>query len=406
MTATSTGSPEDGVAALSDDFYSRFAQIRTRCPVGRAEDIGQLSGEAFSGGYTGGVSRPAYYVTTWADVDAVLRDAETFSSTINAEGFGQLVGETILAMDGQEHRTYRGLVAPAFRASQLEKWGESLILPTITRLLDGVAPKGQCELVAEVTSKYPMQVICGILGVPVHDVDEFTEWAEEMSLGGLERGKPASAKMRAYLEPIVAARRADPIGDLVSELVHTEIDGQVLTEGKLYGFLLQLLPAGAETTYYVMGTILAVLLAAPGLKERVCADRSLLPVLIEETLRWETSITQVVRVVTRDTTLGGCAIPAGASLSVFTSSANHDDNRFPDPELFDLDRPVQHHVAFGTGQHQCLGMHLARLELQVGVNAILDRLPSLRLDPDHPEPAITGATFRGPSALHVRYDAT
>jgi cytochrome P450 len=126
--------------------------------------------------------------------------------------------------------------------------------------------------------------------------------------------------------------------------------------------------------------------------------------VIEETLRWETSVTQVSRVATRDTELGGCPIPAGAVMNVLTASANHDEQRYPHSDRFDVDRPAQNHLTFGTGQHQCLGMHLARMEMRVGLDTILDRLPNLRLDPDAPAPVIQGLAFRGPDSLPVLFD--
>jgi cytochrome P450 len=351
---------------------------------------------------------PSYLVTRWDDVETVLRDGETFSSSINAEHIGQFMGELMLAMDGKEHRAYRNLVAHAFRASQLEQWDDALVRPTISRLLDDIAPLGRADLVASITARYPVQVICGIVGVPLDDSNQFHHWAEEINTGPLnpEVGMAASRAMRAYLEPLVEARRANPTGDFLSDLVHAEIDGERLTDEKLYGFLRLLLPAGAETTFRAMGNALVALLGVPGLMDRVVADRSLLPAVIEETLRWETSVTQVSRVATRDTELAGCPIPAGAVMNVLTGSANHDGSRYPHPEDFDIDRPAQNHITFGTGQHQCLGMHLARMEMRVGLETILDRLPNLRLDPDAPEPVIQGLAFRGPVALHVTYDPT
>jgi cytochrome P450 len=336
----------------------------------------------------------------------VLRDWETFSASINMEQSGQFMGEFMLGLDGKEHRTYRNLAAGAFRASQLEHWGQNLIRPLITELLDGIAPKGKAELVSDVTSQYPVQVICGIVGVPLEDIAQFQRWSEDITVGSIqpEVGLAASRAMRDYLRPIVESRRENPTGDLISDLVHAEVDGHRLTDERIYGFLQLLLPAGAETTFRAMGNALVALLTIPGLLDRVVANRELLPSVIEETLRWETSVTQVIRVTTRDTELSGCPIPAGSAISVFNASANHDETRFSDPEVFDVDRPAQNHVAFGTGHHQCLGMHLARLELRVGLDAIIDRLPNLRLDPDRPAPVIQGFAFRGPDAIHVLFD--
>jgi cytochrome P450 len=375
--------------------YPIWEQARRECPVFRSHSA--------TLGFT---DRPMFSVTTFADVEAVLRDGPRFSSSINAEHIGQYMGELILAMDGQEHRSYRNLVAHAFRASALERWDEALVRPTITRLLDEIAPHGQADLVEAITSKYPVQVICGLVGVPLEDSAQFHQWAEQINTGPLhpEVGMAASRAMRDYLAPIVEDRRAHPREDLISDLVHAEIDGERLTDEKIYGFLRLLLPAGAETTFRVMGNALAALLTHPDLMDRVRADRSLLPAVIEETLRWETSVTQVSRVAAADAEVGGCPIPKGSAISVITASANHDEDRYEHAAEFDIDRPAQNHLAFGTGQHQCLGMHLARLELRVGLGLILDRLPNLRLDPDQPPPVIAGLAFRGPVSLAVRFD--
>lgn len=374
--------------------YPIWQRARSECPV------------IPTGGGAASTDRPTYTITRFADVDRVLRDGESFSSSINAEHIGQFMGELILAMDGKEHRSYRNLVAHAFRASQLEQWDEALVRPTITRLVDAIAPLGRADLVRDITSKYPVEVICGIVGVPLEDSAQFHAWSEQINVGPLspEAGMAASKAMREYLSVIVEDRRENPRGDLISDLVHAEIDGHRLTDEKIYGFLRLLLPAGAETTFRVMGNALTALLTHDDVMRRVLADRSLLPAVIEETLRWESSVTQVSRNARVDTEVGGCPIPAGAGIAVLTASANHDERRYEHAEEFDIDRPAQNHLAFGTGQHQCLGMHLARLELRVGLNVILDGLPNLRLDPDAPRPEIQGFAFRGPDAVHVLFD--
>jgi len=375
--------------------YPLWEQARRECPVFQSK-----------GGMTAFTGRPAYAVTTYAGVEQVLRDTERISSSINAEHIGQYMGELILAMDGKEHRAYRGLVTHAFRASQLEKWDDALVRPAIERLLDDIAPLGRADLVRDITTKYPVQVICGIVGVPLEDSAQFHQWAELINGGPMHpvEGMAASKAMRDYLEPIVEDRRSNPAGDLISDLVHAEVDGQHLTDEKIYGFLRLLLPAGAETTFRVMGNALTALLTNPDVMQRVIADRELLPRVIEETLRWETSVTQVSRCVVADTEISGCPVPAGAAVSVLTASANRDESRYDHADEFDIDRPVQNHLAFGTGQHQCLGMHLARMELRVGLSCILDRLPNLRLDPDEPAPLIQGLAFRGPDSVPVLFD--
>lgn len=395
MATRSTETAQYEIDERTGQPYPWWERFRARCPVAPAEGI------------NGYVARPSYHVTTWTEAESVLRDGETFSSSVNAEHVGQYMGDLMLALDGKEHRSYRNLVAGAFRASQLEQWTDTLIQPVIDRLLDQIVPTGRADLVADGTSRYPVQVICGIAGVPLEDVDQFQAWAEGILSGGRdhEGALAASRAMREYLAPIVESRRAQPTGDLVSDLVHAEIDGAKLTDEKIYGFLRLLLPAGAETTFRAMGNAFVALLTVPGLLDRVMADRTLVPAVIEETLRWEASVTQVVRVTTRETQVGGCPVPAGVALSVFTASANHDERRYAKPQEFDIDRPAQQHLAFGTGEHQCLGMHLARLEMRIGLDAVLDRLPNLRLDPNRPAPRIEGFNFRGPDAVHVLFDA-
>jgi cytochrome P450 len=385
------------------DFFK--AQPYADWEVARGSECPVISSE-------GGMSMGAgttFQITRYKDAEQVLRDGETFSSAINAEHIGQFMGDLILAMDGAEHRQYRNLVAKAFRASQLEQWDETLVCPMINALLDDIAPLGRADLVASVTSKYPVQVICGIAGVPLEDAPQFHAWAEQINTGPMnpEVGHAASEAMVEYLRPLVEARRANPTGDFLSDLVHAEVDGEQLTDSKIYGFLRLLLPAGAETTFRVMGNCLYALLTHPDALAKVTADRSLMPEVIEETLRWETSVTMVSRVCVSDVEVAGCPIPAGSPVGVLTGSANHDEERWDDAGAWRLGRPVQHHLAFGTGQHQCLGMHLARLELRVGLDTILDRLPNLRLDPDADldEMVIEGYAFRGPRSLPVLFDA-
>jgi cytochrome P450 len=380
---------------LAAQPYDEWAGVRrSECPVLRTAD-----GAMGPGTY--------YQVTRFKDAEAVLRDDKTFSSAINSDHIGQFMGDLILAMNGEQHRKYRNLVAKAFRASQLDQWDETLVRPAINRLIDEIAPLGKADLVASITSRYPVEVICGIVGVPLEDARQFAQWAEEINTGPLApaRGHKASQAMVDYLRPLVEARRAEPTGDFLSDLVHADVDGEQLSDSKLYGFLRLLLPAGGETTFRVMGNALYALLTHPDVLQAVYDDRTLIPAIIEETLRWETSVTMVSRVATRDTEVAGCPIAAGSPVGVLTGSANRDEQRWNAADEWRPDRPIQHHVAFGTGPHQCLGMHLARLELRVGLGTILDRLSGLRLDETRAGDAvIEGYAFRGPRALPVVFD--
>jgi cytochrome P450 len=383
--------------AVATDFFhgqphAMWAEERGRCPVMRIDGLNMGQGE-----------RPSYHVLDWTSAEQVLRDPETFSSRINMEHIGEFMGELIVGLDGEEHRKYRNLVAKAFRQSQLEKWDDTLVRPLIEKLVADIAPLGRADLVAAITSKYPVQVICGIVGVPLEDAEQFADWAIKINTGPLNRkvGFAAKQAMTDYLRPLVEERRANPSGDFLSDLVNAEVDGHGLEEERLWGFLRLLLPAGAETTYRVMGNALYALLSHDGLMARVQSDPSLLPAVIEETLRWETSVTMVSRIAASDTEIAGCPVAAGSPVNVVTAAANHDPGRFQHADEFDIDRPPALHLAFGTGPHQCLGMHLARLELRVGLETILAQLPNLRFDPSDPgpPPLVEGFAFRGPNRL-------
>lgn len=385
-------------ASATDFFhgqpYPMWSEQAGECPVAATTmDFGTMSG---------------YQVLAWDEAEAVLRDNITFASEINLRHIGEFMGELIVGLDGEEHRKYRNLVAKAFRASQLEKWDQALVRPIIGSIVDRIAGAGRADLVRDLTERYPVQVICGIVGVPLEDSEQFAKWAIEINTGPINRevGFAARDAMTDYLRPLVEARRAHPTGDFLSDLVHAEIDGHTLSDERLYGFLRLLLPAGAETTYRVMGNALFALLTHPDALARVYDDFDLIPAVIEETLRWETSVTMVSRVAAHDTEIAGCPVHAGASVGVVTGAANRDPEHFDRPDEWDIDRPPALHLAFGTGPHQCLGMHLARLELSAGLEEILRRLRNLRLDPDDtgPTPVIEGYAFRSPNRLPVVFD--
>lgn len=219
-----------------------------------------------------------------------------------------------------------------------------------------------------------------------------------------ERGREASEALAEYLRPILEARRAEPRDDLISGLAAAEIDGEKLSDEEIFSFLRLLLPAGVETTYRAFGNLLYGLLTHPDQLEAVRIDRSLISQAIEEAVRWEPPLSMITRVATRDTELGGVHIPAGSSVMPVLGSANREERRFADPEEFNIFRPARAHIGFGYGVHVCLGMHLARMEMRVALNLLLDRLPNLRLDPSVGDVYIRGQVFRSPTSLPVVFD--
>jgi cytochrome P450 len=347
-----------------------------------------------------------YMITRYDDVLAVLKDGRRFSSRANARGIGIVMGRTILEMEGKEHVRHRNIISPFFSPRAMKAEMPELVSGIVHRLIDGFAGDGHADLVQQFTFTFPMEVMASIIGVPVDDYHAFHRMALDLISVGDDpaRGFQAAQDLVAYLTPLMEARRAEPRGDLLSKLMHAEVEGSHLTDEEVLGFLRLLLPAGAETTYRLTGSCLFALLRHPEVYEAVRADRSTIDRLIQETLRWESPVQFVSREATEDLEISGRPVPAGALLSVTVGSANRDERHFADPDRFALDRKNDDHLAFGFGAHFCAGSHLALLEARTALNALLDRLPNLRLDPNQ-ESHVVGLAFRSPNRLPVRFDA-
>jgi cytochrome P450 len=380
-----------------DDPYALMAAARRQAPVQAKSPFGETS-----------IGSGATHVLGYEEVVAVLRDHETFSSALLNDSLGPLFGNTLVAMDEPGHRIQRALVAPAFRPRLLGHWQGPFIRDVVDELIDSFIEHGQADLVGELTFAFPAQVIARILGLPASDMPQFQRWADDLIniFIDLERGTVALAEFHDYFHSLVAERRAAPKEDLISALVTSEVDGQRLDDEEVFGFIRLLLPAGIETTYRSLGNLLVALLTHPQQLAAITENPDLRTAAIEEGLRWETPFLLLVRQSSCDTELAGIAVPRNQFVCAYVSSANHDERRYDHPEDFDVGRSSVGHVAFGSGIHACLGMHLTRLETRAALDGILKRLPSLRLDPDAPIPRIrTTAVFRSPDAVPVRFEA-
>jgi cytochrome P450 len=364
-----------------------------------------MVGNPFSEVTAGPVGELGVTVLGYDECQTVLTHPDTFSSSIYDQIMGPVMGRTLLELEGAEHRASRALVSPSFRTALLERWRSELVEVVVHELIDRFAPRGRAELAREFTFAFPVQVIARIMGLPRTDYVRFQRLSIELLnvVYDWECGLAASASLKALLTEILAERRRNPQDDLISTLAESEIDGTRLTDDEIFAFLLLILPAGVETTYRASGNLLVALLTEPALLDALRADRGLLRGAFEEALRWEPPITTVVRRAVRDCELGGVTIPAGTNVSVSVAAANRDPARYPDPDRFDPTRKNIAHLTFGGGPHLCLGMHLARMEGTVAINALLDRLPDLRLDPSAPAPHVVGVAFRSPASLPVEF---
>jgi cytochrome P450 len=268
-TAESTGVPfdpfelKDTVSGKMRDPYPRMQELRRECPVHSGPvDLGEGSddlGEA----EMADPNRPApITVFGFEETVQVLRDNDTYSSSVYEGIMGLVMGKTILQMDEPEHRISRAMVSSSFRSKILERWEGDLVSMVVNELVDSFYDRGQADLVREVTFNFPAQVIARILGLPRSDYAMFQRWTVELTsvAANWDRGVAASEALRDYFASVMEERRSEHGDDLISELVRVEVDGTKLTDEEIYSFLRLLLPAGVETTYRATGNLLFALL--------------------------------------------------------------------------------------------------------------------------------------------------
>lgn len=384
--------------------YRSFWTNRREAPIAECQVMG-----------ADGRPETGFGVFRYEDVSAVLRNSAAFSSESIRRALAPLMGQfPLVGLDDPDHRELRPRVAHAFRPAVLSSW-ERLTNSIIHGLIDRFIGAGHADLVRDFTFRFPARVIAAILGLPPEDQPRFHRWAIRIINGrnydpsGLGAGRGpgdgirASQQLRSYLRHVVNARRREPRDDLLSDLARTSIDGVQLGDEQIFSFVSLLLPAGAQTTHAATGSLLFALLSQREQMNALRDDRRLMAQSIEEAIRWEPPLMTVARIANRDVDLRGITIPAGAQVLASIGSANHDESRWDEPERFNIFRDRQPSIVFGSGIHVCLGAHLAKMEMALAVDAILDRCQSLAFDPDSAEPTMAGELFRLPTALPVRF---
>ena len=330
-------------------------------------------------------------ITRYDDVREISRRPEVWSSV---GGIRPDSGPTgmMIEQDDPVHRQRRQLVSKGFTPLQIRRQ-EDKVRSIVDRLLDQVVARGQCDFVADVAAWLPLVMIGDALGFEEADHPTLLKWSDDLMRGlGQDDPDKLAAMMAAfegyttYMADVIADRRARPADDLTSILVHAEVDGDSFDDATLVHETLLILIGGDETTRHVITGGLYQLLSDRRHWDALLADRSLLPGAVEEMLRWVSPIKNMARAATRDVELRGRRIREGQKVLLLYPSANRDEEQFPDPFTFDIRRTPNEHVAFGFGTHFCLGNSLARLELRVLFEQLLERLPGIRLvDRDEPE---------------------
>ncbi|HEU5032020.1 MAG TPA: cytochrome P450 [Spirillospora sp.] len=388
-----------------EDFHTDLRRARESGPVheGCVEEVLGLPRPEYAQRWT----EPAFSAFDYDTVNAVFRDSETFDSRILRGTFATF-GPNILGMDGTEHARHRAVVQPSFGRAAMRWWTDRWIAGITDTLLRRVEGRGRAELNLDFCALLPLLTITGSFGVRMAESLRLREAIEQMIGADVPREDKlaASADAAGMLLPLIAHRRENPQDDLISRLVRERVrdeDGTLrgVTDEEVLAFARLILTAGSGTTWRQLGITLWALLNNPDQLDAVRRDRSLVRAAIEESLRWEVTDPTFFRMATRDASLGGVRIPAGSRVALCLTAANHDPSRWDDPDAFDVFRPLRPHLSFAGGSHVCLGMHLARAEMTVALNAILDRLPDLRWDPDAPRPVLMGLQMRGPARLPV-----
>jgi cholest-4-en-3-one 26-monooxygenase len=335
-------------------------------------------------------------VTRYEDCVTVNRDWERFSSAARgtlpfemSEEDLEQQGLMMLNMDPPLHTRYRRLVNKGFTPRMVRDLEESIHRAT-DAIIDGVIERGQADFVTEISAELPLQVIADLLGVPQEDRHRMFEWSNNMIgsedpeyQGQADQALAAAMELYAYAAELYGKKRIDPHADLMSVLTTVEVEGERLSDLELELFFLLLTVAGNETTRNLMSGGMHAFFQNPGQWQRLLDDRSLLPSAVDEMLRFVSPVMNFRRTAMTDAVLSNTKIAEGDKVVFFHASANRDGDVFDDPDTFDVGRDPNPHIAFGGGgPHFCLGTNLARMEIKVMFEHLLDRLPDIRQDGD------------------------
>jgi cytochrome P450 len=393
--------------AFKANPYPTYAELRSTAPVHRA---------------TLPDGRGVWLVTRYEDVLAIFKDerfVKDWRKVMTPEQLAQIpaipevmkpLSQNMLDTDPPDHTRLRALVSKAFTPRLVERM-RPRVQAIADGLLDAVEGKGEMDLIDDYAFPLPITVIAELLGVPSEDRNSFREWSDAAVSGNASQEyleKILVPHMRAftdYLRALFEAKRKDPEDDLVSALVRAEEAGEKLNEDELLGMVFLLLVAGHETTVNLIGNGTLALLRHPEQLRKLSDDPSLIKPAVEELLRYDGPVeTSTERFAKEDVAIGETVIPKGEMVLVVIAAADHDSERFPDPDVLDITRADNKHLAFGKGIHHCLGAPLARMEGQIAIGTLLRRMPKLQLKVS-PESLIwrPGMVLRGLQGLPVEF---
>lgn len=382
--------------AYITDPYGIWDELRSRCPIAHTERWGG-----------------SWLPTTYADVTEIARDIENFPSGNGIAvipppaGTGPGAGGPILSSgvppisaDPPLHTWTRRLILPTMSPQRVDEY-EVFTRSLCVQLVDGFLERGSGDAAAEYAQQIPVRVIGHILGVPDSMAPVFTEWVRDvLEFAHDERRREAGAEaLGLYLYEQVQRRKTEPGDDLISELVHTEHEGELLSDEIVLGIAALTLIAGVDTTWSAIGSSMWHLATHEADRRRLVAEPELMPTAVEELLRAYSPVT-MARVVTEDVEFQGCPMHAGDKVLLNFPAANRDPAVFERADEVVLDRQINRHLAFGAGIHRCAGSNLARMEVRVAIEEWLRQIPEFSV-PEGAEVTWAGGQVRGPRSVPV-----
>jgi len=350
----------------------------------------------------------AWFVTRRADCLAILLDGTTFSVASASSLLEDTLGQTMLSTDGVRQRQLRHPFNGPFAPREVQAQMTAPITSYVHGLIDGFVASGQADLKSAFADRLALWTVMTVLGLPIHDFPTVRGWFTDIAraLGNFtrdpavrERGQAAASTFGAYAAMHLERLRREPDDSVLAAVASSgELSNEeILAAARVIVF------GGVETTAAMLANTLWALLIHPANSATVRANPALLPQVIEEALRWEPPVQSCTRFVTRPVVVQGIALSPGEMVQCMVGAANRDPEHFADPDVFDLGRPnARDHLSFAIGKHFCLGAALARLEGEVGLRLLLERLPGLRLDTARPS-SPQGHEFRSPPTLHVQW---
>jgi cytochrome P450 len=375
---------------LQDDPFPFYNEIREKCPLAHADTYG---------GY--------WIVSRYEDVEAVLRDFSTFSSRqVLIPHFDHFYGEQIpLELDPPEHTKFRQALAPLFGPPRVARI-EPLIRETARRLADDIARANTVEFMSAMAIPLPSETFLHSFDIPASRLDDLLSFKEQLLKSGAQPGDldldERRAEILAFFVDLLEERRTSGAAgdDVISELLRSNVDGRPWTDEEIVNAAVVLMLASLDTTSSAFGLIVAHLAEHPEQRQRLVDDPSLLPAAIEEFLRWE-PLLHNGRVLTRDVEMHGTTLKAGDRIMCLFGAAHRDPRVFDEPDTLDFDRPLGRHLAFGAGPHRCLGLHLARATLRIGLEEWHKAAPGYEVEPGM-RPARRETYVRGVTTLQLR----